>query len=89
MVPEKMRKRFIMNFVMEMECFLFTEQEIQEQTGIREGKGVYIDLEKRKFQRVCENIEEINKEAEGKLKVSIVKGTNVIHVQNLNPKKGS
>ena len=74
---------------MEMECFLFTEQEIQEQTGIRGGKGVYIDLEKRLFQRVCEYIEEINKEAEGKLKVSIVKGTNVIHVQNLNPKKGS
>jgi len=86
-----MLEKFIEDFMTDVEnYYLFTEEEIFEQTGLRGRKGIFLPLSKAKFERVCECLVEINEKANGKFKISIVdKKERIIHIKNLSPEKGS
>ena len=88
---KEMTETFIEGFLIEVkENFLFTQQEIYEQTGMEGRSGIYLDLSKPKFERVCEFLDQINEKAKGEFKISIAdKKRRVIHIKNLNPERGS
>ena len=88
---KEMTEKFMYDFDREVkDNYLFTSREIFEQTGMKGRSGIFLELSKPKFERVCELLDQINERAKGEFKISIVnKKRKVIHIENLNPERGS